>query len=381
MATQSQTASLTPAGDRRLARIASVGIAISLAAGAARLLHVLPSGAAAAIVLVGVVIGLRVALIYASRSATSATRAKTMTMVANVGLAVSAVTVVAALPHLTKQGGAGHFFSDAFGQLWTLGVLTIAAGPVRTIGWRGMVGAGLTGFLAVTGLSRLVGRPLVNHFGATSLPIVAGVVPVTEELFKLLPVLLVVLLAIRRTDTRPSVLDLVLLGAWSGAGFTLFEDASLGRGGAQFGSFPPFSWLSPGGAHATVWGSGYLSVGHLVHTALIALGLGMWMLYRHRIRFAWAWLLIPIGAALADHMLNNAMATGRLSHGTADPFLVLTVWGHLSLLLLLAGVGYLFVREGRSVGSLKPAKSWVQLTPAVAAQRGKALAAAQVGRP
>ena len=291
------------------------------------------------------------------------------------------MTVIAALPHLRKQGGAGHFFSDAFGQLWILGVLTIAAGPVRTIGWRGMVGAGLTGFLAVTGLSGLVGRPLVDHFGATSLPIVAGVVPVTEELFKLLPVLLVVLLAIRRTDTRPSVLDLVLLGAWSGAGFTLFEDASLGRGGAQFGSFPPFSWLSPGGVHATVWGSGYLSVGHLVHTALIALGLGMWMLYRHRIRFAWAWLLVPIGAALADHMLNNAMATGRLSHGTADPFLVLTVWGHLSLLLLLAGVGYLFVREGRSVASLKPAKSWVQLTPAVAAQRGKALAAAQVGRP
>ncbi len=118
-----------------------------------------------------------------------------------------------------------------------------------------------------------------------------------------------------------------------------------------------------------------------MHTALIALGLGMWMLYRHRIRFAWAWLLIPIGAALADHMLNNAMATGRLSHGAADPFLVLTLWGHLSLLLLLVGVGYLFVREGRSVGSLKPAKSWVQLTPAAAAQRGKALAVAQVGRP
>ncbi len=201
MTTQSRTASVT-AGDRRLARIAAVGIAISLAAGVARLLHVLPSGAAAAIVLVGVVIGLRVALIYASRAATSAARAKTMTMVANVGLAVSAVTIVAALPHLTKQGGAGHFFSDAFGQLWTLGVLTIAAGPVRTIGWRGLVGAGLAGFLAVTGLSRLVGRPLVNHFGATSLPVVAGVVPFTEELFKLLPVLLVVLLAIRRTDTR-----------------------------------------------------------------------------------------------------------------------------------------------------------------------------------
>jgi len=85
MTTQSRTASLTPAGDRRLARIAGVGIAISLAAGAARLLHVLPSGAAAAIVLVGVVIGLRVALIYASRSATSATRAKTMTMVRTSG--------------------------------------------------------------------------------------------------------------------------------------------------------------------------------------------------------------------------------------------------------------------------------------------------------
>jgi RsiW-degrading membrane proteinase PrsW (M82 family) len=380
MTTPEQAANLTPAGDRRLARIAAVGIAISLAAGAARLLHVLPSGAAAAIVLVGVVVGLRVALIYASRTASSATRATTMKLVSNVGLAVSAVTVVAALPHLTKHGGSGHFFSDAFGQLWTLTVLTIIAGPVRTIGWRGMVGAGLTGFLAVTGLSRLIDRPLVSHFGVSSLPIVAGVVPVTEELFKLLPVLLVVLVAIRRTDVRPSVLDLVLIGAWSGAGFTLFEDASLARGGAQFASFPPFSWLSPGGVHSKVWNSSYLSVGHLVHTALIALGVGMWMLYRHRIRFAWAWLLVPIGEALADHMLNNGIATGHISHGAAEPVLVLTLWGHLSLLILLAGVGYLFVREGRSVGSLKPEKSWVQLTPEIAAQRGKALAVAQGDR-
>jgi RsiW-degrading membrane proteinase PrsW (M82 family) len=376
----SPTAAVTPASaadDRRLAVVAGTGIAISVAAGAARLLHLLPAGGAAAIVLVGVAVGLRVALIYVSRSASSAARARIVTMVSTVGLALSAVAVLALLPHLTKHGGFSKFSADTFGQLWALAVLTIVAGPARTIGWRGLVGAGLAGFLAVTALARVVGRPIVNHFGVTSLPAVAGLVPLTEELFKLLPVVLVVLIAVRRTRARPSALDLVLLGAWSGAGFALSEDASYGRGGAEFSSFTPLSWLLPSGTHATVYGSGYYSAGHLIHSALIALGIGVAVLYRHRMRFARAWLVIAVAVSLGEHALANAISAGGLTHAQADPYLALTFRGHLSFVLLLIGSVFLAMREGRITGNRRPTIGWLRLQPDDAARRAGLLAAAQ----
>jgi hypothetical protein len=365
--------------DRRLGVIAGVGIAISLVAGAARLVHLLPAQASTGVILIGLVIALRVALVYAGRSASSPARARTMRTVSSAGLALSAVTLLASLPHLTRHGGLGTFCSDTVGQLWALGALTIAAGPVRTIGWRGLVGAGLAGFLAVPGLSRLVARPLVSHFGTTSLPVVAGLVPVSEELFKALPVLLIVAFAVRRRDLRPAALDLVLVGAWSGAGFTLFEDASGGHGGAQFGSFPPFSWLLPSGAKESLWDSSYLSSGHQAHSALIALGIAVVVLYHGRIRWPWLWFALSVGAALGDHILNNAVSTGQLSRSEATPWLDLTLDGRLSDLLLLAGVGYLFVREGRSTGGLRPNASWLRLSAEEAARRGRLLALAQCG--
>ena len=380
----SPTAGVTPASavdDRRLAMVASTGTGISLAACAARLLHLLPTGGAAAIVLVGVAVGLRVALIYVSRSASSVARARIVTVGSTVGLVLSAVAVLALLPHLTKQGGFSKFSADMVGQLWALAVLTIVAGPARTIGWRGLVGAGLAGFLAVTALARVVGRPIVNHFGVTSLPAVAGLVPLTEELFKLLPVVLVVLIAVRRTRARPSALDLVLLGAWSGAGFALSEDASYGRGGAEFSSFTPLSWLLPSGTHATVFGSGYYSAGHLVHSALIAVGVGVAVLYRHRMRFARAWLVIAVAVALGEHALANAISSGGLTHAQADPYLALTVRGHLSLVLLLAGAVFLAVWEGRITGNRRPTVAWLRLRPDDAARRSGLLATAQGQQP
>jgi RsiW-degrading membrane proteinase PrsW (M82 family) len=363
--------------DRRLTVVAGTGIAISVVAGAARLLHLLPAGGAAAIVLVGVAVGLRVALIYVSRSASSEARTRVVTIASTVGLALSAVAVLALLPHLTKNGGLSKFSADTFGQLWALAVLTIVAGPARTIGWRGLVGAGLAGFLVVTALARVVGRPIVNHFGGTSLPAVAGFVPLTEELFKQLPVALVVLIAIRRTRARPSALDLVLLGAWSGAGFALSEDASYGRGGAEFSSFTPLSWLVPSGTHATVFGSGYYSAGHLIHSALIALGIGVAVLYRDRLRFAWAWLVVAVAVSLGEHALANAISSGGLTHSQADPYLALTVRGHLSLVLLLGGSLFLAMREARTTGDRRPSIGWLRLEPDDAARRAGLLAAAQ----
>ena len=215
--------------DRTLAIIAGVSVAVCVGAVLARIAGVLPDGPSTLIVIVGAAIGLKVALTYASRSASDAARTRVMNLVSTIALAISALTVIASLPRITKTAGMHAFALDLFAQLWTLALLWIVAGPVRTIGWRAFVGAWLTGFLGLTALARLVGTPVVAKLGTSSMLATAVWVPVTEELLKLLPVVLVLVMSLRRARARPSALDLALLGAWSGAGFQLYENASLGQ--------------------------------------------------------------------------------------------------------------------------------------------------------
>ena len=197
-----------PSSDRTLAIIAAASVALSVAAVLARLAGLLPDGLATIIAIVGAGIALKVALSYAARSASPVTRERTMALVSTVALAISgltvlaisALTVIASLPRITKTAGMHVFTVDLAAQLWTLALLMFVAGPVRTIGWRAFVGAGLTGLLGITALARLVGTPLVAKLGTSSILATAVWVPITEELLKFLPVALVLGMAMRRTS-------------------------------------------------------------------------------------------------------------------------------------------------------------------------------------
>ena len=180
-----------------------------------------------------------------ARSGDSPQRARVMRNVSTVGLCISALTVVATLPVITHVGGFGAFSSDPFAQVWTLVVVTALVSPVHTLGWRAYVGAGLTGFLALTALARLIGRPVVTSLGGDSVVAASVWIPLTETLSQALPVVLLVVLAARRRAARPSALDVLLMGAWWGAGFALYEDTQFGRGGVHWTAAPPFSLLFP----------------------------------------------------------------------------------------------------------------------------------------
>jgi hypothetical protein len=250
---------------------------------------------------------------------------------------------------------------------------------VRTLGWRVFLGTGLAGFLGTVSLARVVGQPVVDHFGATSLFATAVYAPFTEEVLKLLPVVLVLVLAARRREARPSVLDLVLLGAWSGTGFALYEDALYGRGGAKWGVAPPFSFFVPSAQKAVYGGSTFVSGGHLVFTAIAAMGLAFTVLYRRRYR--WAWLAAPLAFALAygEHVGLNMLATGGANGSvplTEKILSPVTLGGRLSTLVLIAGVAALARVEWRAVAR-GPISTWFVLRPAESARRAQFLAAAQ----
>jgi len=364
--------------DRTLAIIAGASVAVSVGAVLARLAGVLPEGPSTLIVIIGAAIGLKVALTYASRSASDAARTRVMNLVSTVGLAISVLTVIASMPRITKAGGVPVFLLDFSAQLWTLALLWIVAGPVRTIGWRAFVGAWLTGFLGLTALARLVGTPIVDKLGVSSLLGTALWVPITEELIKLLPVILVLVMAMRRPRARPSVLDVVLLAALTSAGFNVYESATFGRGAFSLSANPVLSLLVPGLNKGSAYGWTMMQTGHLVHTALLALGVAFALMYPKQFARRWIVPSVAIAAVLIEHCSQNAIITGQLNEMIGKLSIVLTLGGRLTTVMLIGGVGYVAMLEWRATGRELRPETWFRLSPAEAARRSSQLAQAQM---
>jgi RsiW-degrading membrane proteinase PrsW (M82 family) len=373
-----------PPRDRRLVFAGAACAALSVGAVVVRLLGLMPETAATIVVLIAAGIGLRVTMLFIGRSASGATRAQVVRLVSTVGLAVSAVTVLASLPVATRFGGMGHFVGDLLAHLWTLALLTALAGRARTFGWRVFVGIGLTGYLALPALARLVGRPLVTSLGTTSVFATAIWAPFTEELIKAVPLALIVYFAARRTASRPSAIDIALVGAWAGTGFALYENTQFARGGANWSAAVPFSLLFPSELPNHVGHSTIIAGGHLVWTALVGLGLGIGVLYGRR--FARAWLAIPVTLALAvlEHGAVNAFPL-KGANGSTPPLetlvRVVTLNGWLSSLLLVVGFVLVVRFESKALSAPETRADWFQLRPEVVARRGRELAVAQLRPP
>jgi RsiW-degrading membrane proteinase PrsW (M82 family) len=363
--------------DLRLAVIGTATVIFSVSAFAAGLLGALPSGWSTALVIVGMGIALKVMWTYMARSATSAGRTRIATLMSNVGLLISALAAIAALPRITKTSGVGLLVVDLLAHLWTLAILSAAAGPARTLGWRAFLGAFLFGFLGLTGLARFLGRPLILALGTTSVFAAAIWVPLTEELCKMLPVILILVLALRRTETRPSLLDLVLVGAWAAAGFAVYENATYGRGGFSLTASPILSMIFPATLKGSAFGWTVSQTGHMVHTALLAFGVGFAFLYRRRLQRSWIVAATALAVTLIEHCSQNAISAGGTNKIVANVLLVITVNGRLSAILLVAGIAYVATVEWPAVGGgFRPA-DWLRLHPAELQRRGTRLAALQ----
>lgn len=366
-------------GQAKLAIIAGVTMLLSVGVFMASQLGAMSASLGTAVVLIGVGVVLKLAWMISSQSASSAVRARFVLLMSNVGLIVAVLSALAALPLITKAGGAGLLTLDLAAQLWTVGILFAAAGPARTLGWRALLGAFLLGFLGIVGLARLIGRPVILALGTNSLFAVALWVPVTEEILKLLPLAFMLLFARRRSDARPSLLDVVLLTACAAAGFAVSENASYGRGGFSLSAAPLISLLSPAANKGLAFGWPMVQTGHLVHSALIALGIGFIVLYRGRLPRAWIVPVVAISTVLMEHCSQNALVTGGLNRYVGEFCMIITLGGRLCALLLALGVGYVMMLEWRAFTPLSPSKQWLQLSAQEANRRACRLAALQVG--
>jgi hypothetical protein len=350
----SESAADTAAADRKLIVGGGACVALSIVSVSLRMAHVLPSGLATGVVFVVMAIGLRIFVRYSAKSASSAHRARITRLIALVGLAISVITVFAALPTLMKGGGSNHFVSNIFAHLWTIAILIVVVGTARTLNWMALIGMGLTGFLAISGLAYAVGRPVVTAMGETSTFATVIYVPFTEEVLKALPALLILIFAARRSATRPSAVEMALVGAIIGSGFALYEDAQFHRGGFDFAAMPIISIINPTANSDSSLHLVYSGAGHMVYTTLIVFGLALGFLYRRR--YWWAKIAIPVTFIIActEHCTQNyasVVAAGQGSHAIFNLLRVLTLWGWLSSLLLIAGIAFIAREERRATNN------------------------------
>jgi RsiW-degrading membrane proteinase PrsW (M82 family) len=264
-----------------------------------------------------------------------------------VGLAASLLTLALSTPKLVEEGGGWGVILGNLAQYgWTIVLLLVVFAKTRTIGARALIGAALGGFFGVSSLAVWAGKPFVDRLGPNSVFVMTVFAPVTEELFKLMPVAVFLLLARRSRRFRPSIGDAVLFGITVACGMSMYENILYVRDtfGGWFVTLP-FSPVMPF-IHMQ---NGMLVGGHVVYTALTSLGLAVTLLYGSRARLARYALPVTLALTIFEHMTVN-----RLVHiGSDDPgwfaqlSLVVTLWGYLSTLLLVAGVAAVAAFETR----------------------------------
>ncbi|HEV7705027.1 MAG TPA: PrsW family glutamic-type intramembrane protease [Gemmatimonadaceae bacterium] len=264
-----------------------------------------------------------------------------------VGLAISLMTLAIATPKLVEEGGGASMILGNIAQYgWTIALLLVIFARTRTIGARALTGAALGGFFGVSSLAVLVGKPLVDWLGQQSVFVMTVFAPVTEELLKLMPVAIFLLLAMRSKQFRPSIGDAVLFGTTVACGMSMYENILYARGtdGGWLANLP----FSPALPFLHTQGS-MLVGGHVVYTALASLGLAVTIIYGGRVRLARFAFPVTLAIAIFEHMtVDRLVLVGSDELGLFARFsLLITLWGYLSTLLLVAGVVVVAVFETR----------------------------------
>jgi RsiW-degrading membrane proteinase PrsW (M82 family) len=209
------------------------------------------------------------------------------------------------------------------------------------------------GTTAVPFVSLILTWPIDLVFDTDSIFGGAILVPVLEEILKVAPLVLLLFRKQWRFRWTLGAIDLMVLGAAIGAGFTFFEDTLLGfastgflRAGAgeyimrsheatpHFGPIYLFPSMDVGTANTAF-------IGHAAATAFVGLAIGLARLLGLRLRKG-GWVL-PAAALLwvtVDHAMFNYVAhVGRMS-GLSKVYYTLNANGRLSsavFYLLLAG--------------------------------------------
>ena len=220
---------------------------------------------------------------------------------------------------LVKTGGSG-VVALATAVLF-MGELIILGSATRTVTLRQLLWLFLMGGVMMG----------VGYFGglvAPDYPAKAFVIPPMEETLKLAPVLWILWRGRKARTWSMGVTDIMLMGAASGAGFAMVEDAYIRH---AVGWTAHVAWLP-----LTEISGGRLIVGHAIWTALAGMMIGWALMLRNR-----GVLAIGVGVcgfvwSILDHAANNY--TVHVSGWSASLLNDVTGYGWISLYLFVIGV-------------------------------------------
>lgn len=227
-----------------------------------------------------------------------------------VQLVVGLVGVLLWLLIMLLQTGE-HAVTAIVTNLLFLVPLLLLGSLTRTVSLRILSALFLTGAFLM-GVMLVVGIVLEPLGDAAS----GWVGPALEEVLKLAPVVYLLWRWRGRKTWSLGATDVLLMAAFSGAGFGLVEDAHIR---AKFGWPDQIDWLP-----VTEIIGGRVIAGHAIWTTIVGAGLGVALMIRHRRLPAVALAIGAFGWVLVDHVTNNMRTLEFL--------------GMVSIGLLIAGV-------------------------------------------
>ncbi len=232
---------------------------------------------------------------------------------------------------------AGEYF---WIEVWFIVEILILTMFTRTVGWRRMLSAFMRGILIAGGLTALmygllmamdVESPWVIGFG--------------EELFKFLPVTLVVYVMYKKRKIMPNPSDWLILAVLAGAGFSMIEKALWEGISFPFTYGPHLGeiYFFPDALGVYVSGKEFGYIGHAAATGLVGMGVGLALWLKQKIKNNLGFILpavLFIWVAVEHALLNSYYANGstallKLGGGQITPWLFIVF-----LVVVLAIDGY-----------------------------------------
>lgn len=223
-----------------------------------------------------------------------------------VGMLIALLTFAGIALRAVALGNAEPLFVDIVAHSYVLVWMLVASTAVRTVGVREVMMAFLSGFFLSTFSAYLVSARLLDFFGPFDHTI-GFLVPVTEELAKTLPILLLLWAYHRRRGQDHGVSDLVVVGFAVGAGMTIHEDLLYARTVVSSSGELAGAFLAPwGGVFPSIHTSaGGLLIAHSGWGAIIGLGLALASIYRGKWVLALCLAVVPVLIAVVDHSAWN----------------------------------------------------------------------------
>lgn len=277
-----------------------------------------------------------------------------------IGLAGVGVAIAALLVNLgfLFRPGTSEVLGGLAHHAFVLGLMLILTSGSRTVSLGTLGVTWLIGVWSVFVVTYVIQDAIVSILGSDidGEFVVVWLAPVTEEVLKLAPVAIYLLLAGRSGHRHPSMSDGMLLGFMVGAGVTFQEDAHFGEilgSGEGWSAASPWSTVFP---TISPLGS-YFALNHALWGALSGLSIGAAVMLRH---WRWIWPIALAGPllALTNHVMANQYAfsefgtralVNRVSGSDVplfyDAVRELTLGGRLPMLALIVGAITVVIAE------------------------------------